>query len=192
MHVLARVRMLLARRPWIYWLAVAAVAAAVGLGTARALAGIDAARLAWGQQATVWVATADIEPGQPIQAQQRQVPRAVVPTTAVGGAPSDAIARQWIAAGEIITTDDVSASGTAGLIPEGWVAFSVPSPGGQFRTGDHLRVYSGDVLVATGLVVDTGDDDLMVAIPDAAGPAMATAILGDSITVGLSASPWQG
>ena len=189
MQLLAGVRLTLARRPWIYWLTIVAVAVGVGLGTARALARVDAARLAWGEQQTVWVATAAIEPGQPIVADRRRVPRAVVPITAVGSSPSSAAARQRIAAGEIVTVEDVAASGTAGLIPAGWVALAVTSAAGHLATGDHVRLYAGDQLVATGLVVDSGDDELMVAIPEAAAPAMAAALQAGTVTIGLTAGP---
>ena len=189
MHTLAWVRLMVARHPWIYWSAVAIVAAGVGLGTARSLARVDAARRSWGEQQTVWVASAAIEPGQSIAADRRSVPRAMVPVSASGAAPNSAVARQHIAAGEIITLADIAASGPAGLVPDGWVAFVVPSPGGHFAVGDHLRVYSGDQLVAAGLVVDSGESDVMVAVPEAAAPALATAVLASSVTIGLSPGP---
>lgn len=189
MQLLASVRLTLARRPWIYWLAVVSVAGAVGLGAAGALGDVDKARLAWGEQRSIWVAAAAIEPGQPIVTDRRQVPAAMVPAAAVGSSPANAKAVQRIDAGEIITTGDVSAGGTAGLVPAGWVAFGVPSPAGRFSTGDHLRVYSGEVLVASGIVVDSGDDALMVAIPESAAPAMSSALLAGTVTIGLAAGP---
>ena len=65
MHQLAWVRLMVARHPWIYWLSITVVAGMVGLGAARALADVDAARRSWGEQQTVWVASAATEPGQP-------------------------------------------------------------------------------------------------------------------------------
>ncbi len=189
MHTLAWVRLMVARHPWIYWLAVALVAGSVGLGTSRALAKVDAARRSWGEQETVWVASTAIEPGQPVTADRRSVPRAMAPTSAIGTAPVDAVARQHIAAGEIVTVADLTAGGSAGLVPDRWVAFVVASPGGHFAVGDHLRVYSGDQLVAAGLVVDSGESELMVAVPDADAPVLAAALLADSVTIGLSPGP---
>ena len=69
------------------------------------------------------------------------------------------------------------------------MAFVVASPGDHFAIGDHLRVYSGDQLVAAGLVVDQGESALMVAIPEAAAPMMATGILADAVTIGLIPRP---
>jgi hypothetical protein len=186
MHQLAWVRLMVARHPWIYWLSIAVVAGMAGLGAARALADVDTARRAWGEQQTVWTASAGIEPGQPISAEGRDVPLAVVPVGAVDSAPDGSIARQRIGPGEIVVDSDVSADGTVGLIPDGWVAFAVTAPVAHFAVGDHLDVYSGDQLVGAGMVVDVGEQDLMVAVPAAAAPAMATAVLTDSATLALT------
>jgi hypothetical protein len=188
-HLLARIRLTMARHPWIYWVVVAVVAGAVATGTARAMAGVDAQRRSWGQQATVWVASAAIEPGQPIRSDRRQVPRAVVPTGAIKVAPEDVVARQRIANGEIITDLDVAAPGPAGLIPDGWVAFAVPVPVAHLDSGDHVRVYAADQFVAAGVVVDDGDSESMVAIPVEAAPVMATALLADTVTIALTPGP---
>jgi hypothetical protein len=147
---------------------------------------VDAARRSWGDQQTVWVASAAIRPGQPVVADRRDIPRAMTPIGALATAPVDVVARQTIGPGEIITDVDIAAGGPAGLVPDGWVAFVVGSTGDQFAIGDHLRVYSGDQLVAAGLVVDRGESELMVAIPEAAAPMMATGILADAITIGLT------
>ena len=126
MHQLAWVRLIVARHPWIYWLSITVVAGMVGLGAARALADVDAARRSWGEQQTVWVAAAATEPGQPILAGARSVPRAVVPAGAVGSTPEGSIARQRIGPGEIIVGSDISATGSVGLIPE--AGLRSPSP----------------------------------------------------------------
>ena len=189
MHLLAWVRLTTTRHPWIYWCAVALVASGVGLGTARSMARVDAARRSWGDHQTVWVAAAAIEPGQPVVADRRDIPRAMTPVGALATAPVDVVARQSIGAGEIITNVDIAAGGSAGLVPHGWVAFVVGSPGDHFAIGDHLRVYSGDQLVAAGLVVDRGESELMVAVPEAAAPMMTTGILADAVTIGLTPGP---
>jgi hypothetical protein len=180
---------MVARHPWVYWLVVALVAGSVGLGTARALAGVEAARRSWGEQETVWVASTAIDPGQPLTADRRSVPRAMAPSSAISTVPVDAVARQHISAGEIVTVADIAAGGSAGLVPDGWVALVVPSPGGHFTIGDHLHVYSGDRLVVAALVVDVGESDLMVAVPEADAPVLATALLADAVVVGLSPGP---
>jgi len=186
LHQLAWVRLMVARHPWIYWLSIAVLAGMVGLGVTRALADVDAARRSWGEQQTVWVTSTAIQPGQPIVAKGRSVPRAVVPTDAVDSAPDGSIALQRIGPGEIIVGSDVSADGSVGLIPEGWVAFAVAAPVAHFAIGDHIDVYSADQFVGAGLVVGLGESDLMVAIAADAAPAMATAVLGGTVTLALA------
>jgi hypothetical protein len=185
MHQLAWIRLMIARHPWAYWLVVVLLAGAVGLSAARAIARVDAARRSWGQPQSVWIAAVAIEPGQPITGKRTQVPLAVVPAGAMLDIPPGAIAMQRVGAGEIITDSDVSASGTAGLLPDGWVAFVVPATD-HFAVGDHLNVYSVDQLVAAGLVVDVGESELMVAIPSASAPALSAALLADAVTLGLT------
>lgn len=186
MHLLASVRLMVARHPWIYWMAIAIVAGVVAVGSVSALAGVDAARRSWGQQSTVWIASSTIETGQPITAGARDVPMAIVPIGAVLADPVGAIARQRIGPGEIVTSDDVSTTGSAGLIPDGWVAFAVPASSEHFAAGDRVVVYSGDALVAAGLVINDGESALMVAIPTTAGPTMAAAVLADAVTLALT------
>ena len=100
--------------------------------------------------------------------------------------PPDAIATQRVGAGEIITESDVSATGTAALVPDGWVAFVVPASVDHFAVGDHVDVYSVDQLIAAGLVVDIGESELMVAIPAASAPALSAALLADAVTLALT------
>jgi hypothetical protein len=189
MHQLAWLRLMIARHPWTYWLVVVMLAGAVGFSAARAVARVDAARRSWGQQQSVWTAAVPIEPGEPITAERVEVPRAVVPLSAVIEAPREAIARQRVGVGEIITDSDVSASGTAALVPNGWVAFVVPASVDHFAVGDHVNVYSVDHLVATGLLVDVGESELMVAIPAASATTLSAALLADAVTLGLTSTP---
>lgn len=189
MHLLARIRLGLARRPWAYWLVVSVVATLVAVTASRAMAGIDAARRSWGDQEQVWVASAAAEPGQLIRADRRQVPRALAPESAISVGPAGEVARQRIVRGAIITEVDVAASGPARLIPDGWVALAVPAAIGHFATGDHVRVYARDQFVTSGVVIDRGESDLMVAIPVDAAPTMASALLDNSVIIALTADP---
>jgi hypothetical protein len=151
--------------------------------------GIDAARRSWGRQQTVWVASAAIEPGTPIRSATRLMPSAVVPADAVVSDPAGTLARQHVGPGEIITGADITTRGTAGLVPSGWVAFALPPAVGQFGVGDHLDVYAGGQLASAGLVVGDSDAGLMVAVPPDSAPAIATAILTDTVTLALTPGP---
>lgn len=189
MHQLAWVRSVVARHPSVYWLAIALLSGTIGLIAARAVVGVDQERRSWGDQRTVWVAAAAIEPGQPISAIEREVPVAVIPVDATVTSPSGTLARQRVGPGEIITNADVSAHGVSGLIPTGWSAFVLPASVDHFAIGDHVGVFSGDQFVATGLVVDVGDAELMVAVRSDAASTTAAALLADAVTLALTPAP---
>ncbi|HEY7627158.1 MAG TPA: hypothetical protein VH761_08815 [Ilumatobacteraceae bacterium] len=172
--------------PWIHWMLVGCAAIGVGVGSWRAIAGVDAARRAWGEQRTVWIATTAAAPGDSIAADRREMPRAMVPATAATDDPSGRVARQHLGAGEIVTVADVGATGQASLVPSGWVALAVPSTPEHFAVGDHVRVFGGDQPLGDGMIVGLGEADLMVAISEQAAPALAAALLADSVTVALS------
>ena len=117
-----------------------------------------------------------------------QVPRAVVPGSVPSRSrPSTPSLDSAIAPGEIIIDLDVAAPGPAGLIP-GWL-------GRVCSTGRHRalrrrrprpRLLPGDQFVAAGVVIDRGESGVMVAIPVDAAPAMATALLADTVTLALT------
>lgn len=62
MLLLARVRQLLARSPWLYWAIVAALAGSAGYLVMRAASNVEAARDEWGSARRAIVAIGDIEP----------------------------------------------------------------------------------------------------------------------------------
>ena len=52
MHVVARARLVLARRPWVYWAVVAALASALAVTVDARLTSLDEARRNWGSTRT--------------------------------------------------------------------------------------------------------------------------------------------
>ena len=64
MNVMSRARWALARRPWLYWLAVGVLAVGAGLLVAEAVGAVDDARRRWGDERTVLVAERDAGPGE--------------------------------------------------------------------------------------------------------------------------------
>ncbi len=68
MHVAARARLVLARRPWIYWSVVAAFATLAAMTVHGEMATISAERDRWGTTRTVLIASRPHEPGDPITA----------------------------------------------------------------------------------------------------------------------------
>ena len=180
MNVVARLRHVLARRPWLYWIGVALLAIGVGAVVASAAATVDDARRAWGEPRSVVVATADLEPGDALAAstETRDLPAPMTPDAALATAPRGAVARQHITAGEVVVAADVTASAAPqALIPDGWSAVAVAEavPTGV-RVGDAVRaVADGVVLADEGVVVGGAGEAVLVAVPDDTAPAVAMA-----------------
>ena len=128
MRQLAMVRRVLARRPWIYWTIVAAVAAAGAIATASVLRGVDDERARWGDTEIVLVATRDVAAGESLARliAERRYPVAMIPPGAVESLEVGAAARHRLAAGEIVVDVDVAATtAPRSLIPPGWLGVAV-------------------------------------------------------------------
>ena len=185
MSLAARVRVTLACSPRLYWAIVAVLAGAAGLFVMRAANGVEAARDSWGEARSALVATRDVEPGEPLDgaATGRRLPSPLVPTDAVTELQAGALARQRIAAGEVIVGHDVAPSAAPrSLIPRGWLAVAVAEPiASGARVGDEVTVATGGtVLAADGVVVGVAGDALLVAVPaDEAAQVAHAASTGD-------------
>lgn len=191
MSLLVRLRQRLARSPWMYWAGVAVLALFAGLVVARAAAGVDEARGRWGATRAVVVAVTDLAPGDPLAGavSRREVPAPLVPAAAVddlGRLGPGAVARQHIAAGEIVVTGDVAAlGGPRALIPAGWLAVPVAEavPSGA-RVGDPVQVAAAGVLLAAEAVVvgypvgSAAAGVVLVAVPAAVAAPVAHAGAG--------------
>jgi hypothetical protein len=93
------------------------------------------------------------------------------------------VARQRIAAGEIVVAHDVSPNAAPqSLIPAGWLAVAVAEPVASGATvGDAVSVATGGIVVAPdGLVVAVVGEALLVAVPaDEAAQVAQAASTGD-------------
>ncbi len=177
-HVVGvRIRRTLAKRPWLYWIVVAGLAVSIGASVLERVDRIDRARSAWGETRRVLVATADIDPGQPIAAEWRSLPVAGVPPRAIRTEP-DGVARQHVSAGEIVTEVDV-ADGEAplALVPDDWLVVAVvESPGSGAEVGERVVVASeGVVLAGDALVVGHVDGATLTAVPAGTAPLLTLA-----------------
>jgi hypothetical protein len=188
MSLPARLRLVLARSPWLYWTIVAILAAFAGLMVMRAADSVGAARDRWGESRPALVATHDVAPGEPLApaTQLRDLPAPMLPAGALSELDAGAIARQRVAAGEVLVAHDASPSATPqSLIPEGWLAAAIAEavPSGA-RVGDRVTVATGGVVLADdGVVVGIVDDALLVAIPADAAPQVANAASSGDIAV---------
>jgi hypothetical protein len=191
MNPVARVRHVLARRPWLYWVAVALLAGTAGLAAADAASGVDTARRAWGTTRPVVVAAVDVAPGTALDGVTavRSLPAPMVPVGAVVELSPDATARQQLAAGEIVMAHDVAATtAPRALIPEGWraVAVAEPVPSGA-AVGDEVAAASGGIAVADeGIVVGRLAEGILVAVPAGVAPQVAHAATAGELTLLLA------
>lgn len=176
-HVLVSARRLAARRPWIHWLVVGTVAVALGASVFGRVERLDDTRRSWGETQTVWVASADLEPGDALLAEPRDVPIAVAPERTVTEI-DDLVARQRVGRGDIVTENDVAPrAGPQSLVPEGWLAVPVvESPRSGAAIGDRVQVVSdGFVVSDDALVVALFDDVTLLAAPASVAPLIPAA-----------------
>ncbi len=193
MHWMPRVRRLLARRPWIYWLTVGVLA----LGCAAVLAGaardLDHARASWGETARVVVSTRSIGPGEPLEGaiSARELPRAIVPASALRRLSPGATATQHVAPGEVIVAIDVAPStGPLALLPDGWMAVTIDGSGAQsaalFEVGHAAAVLgSGQILARDAIILDVSAAGVAVGVPADAAAAVADAAVQHSAIVAM-------
>ena len=129
MHVAARARLVLARRPWIYWSLVACLAAAAALMIHAQVAALDRARVQWGATGTVLVADRAAGPGDPVAWRTVELPLAALPPGAIERWPEGGRLRQRIGEGEVLTEVDLATgSGPAGLADAGTVVVALSDP----------------------------------------------------------------
>jgi hypothetical protein len=170
MYAIAALRRLLARRPWLYWLLVAACVALVVWSVHRSERLAAQERAAWGATQTVWVTTEAIARGEPIRADAQHWPTAMMPANALTTEPA-APAAHALDAGEIVVTGDLA---TANEIGNGWAVAPVPRDlAPQTLAGDGVIVIGNGRTLCDGVVDATRDDTVEVAVPRACAPALA-------------------
>jgi hypothetical protein len=178
MHVAARARLVLARRPWIYWLCVATLAALVAMSVDDRLGAIERERNAWGATQTVFVADGPLEPGDAVAARRIELPVAVLPNAALTDLTSEARMRQRAADGEVLTSLDVVARpGPAAGADDGEIVVTVSDPlARNVVVGMDVQVVAdGLVLADAGRVVEVIDEVVFVAVHEHQGPIVAAA-----------------
>lgn len=178
MHVAARARLVLARRPWLYWAIVAALTAAVVVTTRNELATVERARAEWGSTQSVLVATRTLEPGDPIETERIDVPVAMAPSAALDDMPHDAILRQRVGAGEILTEVDIAPRpGPAALAPVGTIVVAIADPLARYvPLGASVQIAADGLLIAErATVTDATDDVMFLAVEPGVAPAVAAA-----------------
>ena len=178
MHVAARARLALARRPWIYWAVVATFAALAVVVVQSEMASIDAERNRWGTTRQVLVARQQHEPGDSLTADLVELPVAALPADALVEASAGSLIRQRVAAGEVLTAVDITdVVGPAALAEPGTVVVALSDPlARSVVPGLRVEVTAdGLVLADSAAVTDVVDDVIFVAVGERDAAAVAAA-----------------
>jgi hypothetical protein len=178
MHVAARTRLVLARRPWIYWVLVGAVAVLVGFSVHDRLGAIERERDRWGATRTVLVADGPLEPGDVAATRRVELPVAALPDQALSDLTSGSRMRQRAADGEVLTSFDVATRpGPASGADSGEVVVAVADPlARNVVVGAAVQIAADGLLLAeSGRIVQVVDDVVLVAVDERDGPVVAAA-----------------
>lgn len=178
MHVAARARLVLARRPWIYWAVVAVLSGLAAATVQGQISSVAAERDRWGATRTVLVATEHHEAGDPVVAAPTALPVAALPDAAIDVLPDGAVVRQRVAAGEVLTELDVTGrSGPATLAEPGTVVVALSDPlARDVVIGLSVQVSAGGLVIADDAMISSVVDDVVfVAVRERDGPGVAAA-----------------
>jgi hypothetical protein len=178
MHVAARARLVLARRPWLYWAVVGTLATGLATGVHDRLAALERARHDWGATRSVLVAERTLGPGDPAEVRAVELPIALVPPDAVSALDEPVRLRQRIGEGEVLTVFDITvAAGPAGRAPAGTVVVALSDPlSGGIGIGLPVQVAADGLVIAeSATVVETIGDVVFLAVAPSEGPMVAAA-----------------
>ncbi|HYN34830.1 MAG TPA: hypothetical protein VES40_19555 [Ilumatobacteraceae bacterium] len=178
MHVVARARLVFARRPWLYWAIVAALGTALAVGVNDQLTALEEARRNWGSTRSVLVADRQLEPGDPIETHAVDLPVAAIPPGALDDLPDGAQLHQRVSIGEVLTDLDLTtAAGPAARAAPGTVVVALSDPLSRgITTGLKVQVAADGLVIAdSATVVEMADDVIFVAVEASAAPMVAAA-----------------
>jgi hypothetical protein len=178
MHITVKMRRVLARHPWIFWVVCLAFALAAAVIVSRYVTALDEAARDLGTTRTVIIATADQPPGVPLQSRRVDMPVGLVPSGAVESADPDSILRQRVTAGEVVVSADLATpGGPAALADAGTVVVGVTDMlARNVRIGLEVQVAAEGILLADrAKVVDLADDVIFVAVEAGSAPMVALA-----------------
>jgi Flp pilus assembly protein CpaB len=182
-------RRLRLRHPLPFWIAAVALTALTTSTVARVTDAAAAERDRWGERVAVAVASRDLEPGEALEAELRELPAGLVPAGALRTAPAGEVVAAWIGAGEIVLEDRLAPAGlsaVAARLPPGTRGVAVP-PGVAplpVSVGDRVDVLGPALIASRALVVDVGDGAVTVAVRDGVAERVAEAVtLGTAVLV---------
>ena len=185
MLLLSRLRLALARRPWLYWLFVTCCAALVWSTLSANQAKLDDQRKRWGETRRVWIAAVDIAPGDVVRAVARDYPIAMVTSSAIDDEPVDVIASTSIAAGEVLVAADIDET-SIGFLPLDWVVFALSNDHApSLDQGDTVAVFGSGQRWCDGMVVAIREDDdaVDIGVPPTCADAVSVQVAADTLVM---------
>ena len=186
MLLLSRLRLALARRPWLYWLFVACCAAIIWSTLAASQAKLDDKRRRWGETRRVWVAAVDIAPGDVVRSVARDYPIAMVAASAIDEQPVGVIATAAISAGEVLVAADIDETAND-LLPPDWVVFALSNDNRpSLREGDAVAVFGSGQRWCDGVVVALADETIDIGVPPTCADAVSVQLASGALVVGLT------
>lgn len=202
-----RTRVLLGRRPSLFWAAAVALSAVTGLTVARLLADAQQGAARWGALRPTLVATTDLLPGSvlgPGDAELRQLPAALVPATSLDHPADGQTVAAPIYPGEPVVSERLAPAGlspVAATLPPGTRGVAVP--GGvavpPLEVGDLVDVlvtFAPDTVgdgeptfpvARSAVVVDVGDEAVTLGVSEEEASRVAFALTAGVVTLTLGA-----
>ena len=185
MLLLSRLRLALARRPWLYWLFVTCCAAIVWSTLSANQAKLDNQRQRWGETRRVWIAAVDIAPGDVVRGVARDYPIAMVTSSAISEQPLGVIATTSIAAGEVLVVADIDET-SDGFLPPDWVVFALSNDHTpSLHQGDAVAVFGGGQRWCDGVVIAIRDDndDVDIGVPPTCADAVSVQVAAGTLVL---------
>ena len=183
---LSRVRLVLARRPWLYWLIAGTFAALAALQVWAAHDDALRSRDSWGTTRQVWVVSADVAAGGAIVAERHEYPVAVLAGDVVDDLPIGAIAARPLARGSVLTADAMV--GDQAIAPD-WVVVALAAEHAPTLVdGDGVTLFAGGVRLCDGRVVGVTEASVEAGVPPECAAQVSTQLTATDIL--LARHPW--
>jgi Flp pilus assembly protein CpaB len=201
-------RALIARRSLPFWVLTIVAATVTAFTVTRAVERADAAAEK-AERRPVLVVAAPVSPGGRLDDTNTALarrPRAELPDGAVTELPMGAIAVDALVPGEVVVASRLAPAGlspAAALLPAGTRGIAVPAGATAMpvAVGDRVDVVAmlpfdsagpegaAAVVAADAVVVQVGEESVMVAVPEADVPGVARALAEGSVQLALRGAP---
>jgi pilus assembly protein CpaB len=193
-----RIRYLLARHRWAYWLVVVVVAVGAGAAASSVVERATAPVRRLGATVRVPVAARPVEIGTVLADDDvawRRLPVGVLPEGPRSPDPVGQTALVPLVPGEPLLASKLAPDGfrgVAALVPAGGRAVGIPLVDGMppMRRGDRVDVLAPSVVAADAVVLDVADTVVTIAVVADDAPRLAEALARGPVTLAL-ASPWE-